>query len=77
MTDTVTIRRILPTDNPMGGGADVSSMRQNAHAAAIQRYRATANRINPTGHAHAAVDQGLFAGLGEYDAPAHAFSDVV
>ncbi|MGW6842261.1 hypothetical protein [Streptomyces sp. NPDC054958] len=73
MNDTV---RIKPIAEPIGGGANIADMRANAHAAAIQRYRATANRINPTGHAHAAVDQGLFAGLGEYDAPAHAFSDV-
>lgn len=80
MNDTVTVRRILPTDNPIGAGADIRTLRERAFANAIQAYYAKDRVMTPQGMVSAPIansqsGRGLFDGL-EGEAPVRAYSDV-
>ncbi|MCX4783343.1 hypothetical protein [Streptomyces sp. NBC_01264] len=81
MNDTVTVRRILPTDNPMGGGANVADMRSQSHERAVMAYFNKDRISSPQAMALTPSQGGMFDGLREEafrsEAPRSAYSDIV
>jgi hypothetical protein len=78
MSETI---RIRPIDNePMGFGANIHDLREQAFANAIQSYRNKDRIVSPTSMLSAPINsqtgRGLFDGL-EGEAPRRSFSDVV